>query len=176
MARAFRTARQRLVASGRKTFWLSGSVVEVTLGGANSAALLTSLNTAALALRPFTVVRSRGYWGVHSDQVAADESQQVHYGETVVSEEALAVGISAVPTPVAQTGSSWIVFEGIVQRFEVVSNTGVYPNMIPQMHSFDSKAMRKIEEGDQLISVVENTGTSEGTVIVVFTRTLIKLH
>ena len=168
--------RSRMVASGRKTFWLGGSVAETTLTTANSAAIITSLNAAALALRPFTVIRSRGYWSMESDQNAASESQQAHIGAIVVSDQAVAIGVTAVPTPVTDNQSSWIFFEGNSQRYQVVSAIGSIANKVPWINRIDSKSMRKVEEGQDLIIVAENSGTGDGATIVSFVRTLIKLH
>ncbi len=176
MARRFGGLRSRMIRSGRKTFWVGGTIVETTLASANSAAILTSLNAAALALRPFTIVRTRGQWGFHSDQQAADESQHIHYGSIVVSDEAVAVGITAVPTPVTQDASSWVHFDGAYQRFEFGSGTGVNPNMIPHRYVIDSKSMRKVEEGQDLIAVAQNGPNSEGSVLITYVKTLIKLH
>ncbi len=176
MASRFHGLRSRMVRSGRKTAWISGTIVNTNLAGNGSGAIVTSLNAAALAVRPFTVVRTRGFWGVHTDQVAADEDQQVAYGSIVVSDEAVAVGITAVPTPVAQNGSSWIHFDMTFQRFEQQSAIGIYPNFIPWRMVVDSKSMRKVEEGQDLIEVVENGGSGDGCQVITFTKTLIKLH
>ncbi len=177
MARSHRGFRQRMVASGRKTFWFSGTEVRTTLASASSVAIQTSLNAGALALRPFTIVRTRGYIAVRSDQSAAAEDQNWGYGQIVVSDEAVGVGVSAVPTPDAQSGSSWIVYERGAGRFLFISGIGVDPRqMIDGTYRFDSKAMRKVEEGQDLISVVEASALSDGFVITSFSRTLIKLH
>jgi len=176
MARRFSGLRNRMIRSGRKTFWFDGAIVETNLPSALSATLVTSLTATALALRPFTIVRTRGYWAVHSDQNAADESQQVAYGSIVVSDQAVAVGAAAIPTPVEQSGSSWIHYDMTFQRFEFVSSVGIQPNMAPWMRTVDSKSMRKVEEGQDLVEVIQAGGASDGADVVTFLRTLIKLH
>ncbi len=175
MARRFSGFRQRLVSQGRKTFWFQGAYVNTNLPSANSAVIVTSLNAAALALRPFTIIRTRGAWGVRSDQSAASENQFVNYGSIVVSDQAVAIGVTAVPTPVTDDQSSWIHFEQHVGHFLFVSGIGVDPRAIMQ-HQIDSKAMRKVEEGQDLINVLENSGISNGAQVVTFQRVLIKLH
>ena len=176
MAHRFSGLRRSMIRSGRKTFWLGGSIITTNLSGANSAALIASLNAAALALRPFTIVRTRGVWGFNSDQVGADENQHVAFGSIVVSDEATAVGITAVPTPVEQDASSWISFDMAFQRFEFSSGVGVNPNMIPQRYVIDSKSMRKVEEGQDLIEVIQNGAAGAGANITTYLKTLIKLH
>ena len=160
---------------GRKTFWLSGAVVRGVLASASSATIVTSLNAAALALRPFTIVRTRGVWHIVSDQLAAVEQQETAYGAIVVSEEALAVGITAVPTPIDQDSSSWILFDMMFNRFDFVSGVGFEANS-GVSRVVDSKAMRKVEEGQQVIEVIQNSGSSDGVTVTTYQKTLIKLH
>ncbi len=176
MARRFSGFRARMVRSGRKTFWIGGVGSIFTLAAASTAIAISSLNAAALALAPFTIVRTRGWFAFGSDQIAADETQIVHYGEILVTEQALAIGVTAVPTPATDNGSSWHVYESAGQRFEFVSNAGVQPDMFPHRYEFDSKAMRKFDEGDQLIQVAETDASSGGALIATFSRLLIKLH
>ena len=40
----------------------------------------------------------------------------------------------------------------------------------------DSKSMRKVEEGQDLIEVIENSAISNGAQVITYTRVLIKLH
>ncbi len=175
MAR-FSASRIRLQRTGRKTFWLGGVITNTVLASANTAVLITQLNAAALALRPFTIVRTRGYWGMFSDQTAADEDQHVHVGGIVVTEQASAVGVSAVPTPVTQDFADWFLFDGAAQRFEQQSAVGIQPNMLPHRYTLDSKAMRKVSENEDIVFVIQNGALGEGSTVVMYTKLLIKLH
>ena len=56
----------------RQTLWLSGLTVGSTLTP-DGATLLTTLNAAALALRPFTIVRTRGIVVIGTDNTAGSE-------------------------------------------------------------------------------------------------------
>ena len=67
MARRFHNLRANMIRSGRKSFWFSGLHTRTTLAAASTATLVTELNAAALALRPFTVIRTRGYLTIVSD-------------------------------------------------------------------------------------------------------------
>ena len=79
--------RQRVFSKqGRKTFWFGGVFTRSTLGSASSKQLTQSLNAGALALRPFTIVRTRGVWQTGTDQQSADELQEIALGMTVVSD------------------------------------------------------------------------------------------
>ena len=88
----------------------------------------------------------------------------------------MAVGISAVPTPVDQDSSSWIHFDGAAQQFLLGTAVGLVPNMIPHRYVIDSKSMRKVEEGQDLIEVIQMGASSQGVQVITYTKALIKLH
>ena len=173
MANRFRQRVQARV--GRKSFWFAGSFSETTLAGPGSTNLVQELNAAALALRPFTIIRTRGFWSIRGDQETVDELQEAAFGCIIVSDQAAAVGITAVPTPATESGSSWYVFDTAVGFFRVVTATGAQENQ-NRLMQIDSKAMRKVEEGQTAISVLENGPNSLGVTYNVFHRVLIKLH
>ena len=158
----------------RETLWFNG-VFLITDLPAGTAVLLASLNAAALALRPFTVVRTRGKLGIVSDQQAATEDQVLAYGHAVVSEQASAIGVTAVPTPVTDNASDlWFVFEVLFARL-LFGTQASFTSTI-QEQSIDSKAMRKVEDGEDLVEMAETTAASEGLRLYSFSRILIKLH
>ena len=98
-ARGFHATQKRL------TNWLFIDWSVTNLTTTSSAALVASLNATALALRPFTIVRTRGTLAVYSDQVIASETARSAMGLAVVSDQAAAVGITAVPTPITDQDS-----------------------------------------------------------------------
>jgi len=164
----FRNNRMR-----RATQWLEGPFVSTTLASTNAVALTLVMTAAEKALRPFTVVRTRGTLHVRSDQTGALESYGAMMGMCVVSEQAVAIGVSAVPTPDTDLASdAWFVHESVFGVFGFVSGVGVLE--LGQTHRYDSKAMRKVEEGFEVIQVMEcpvNSGTVQDSL-----RMLIKLH
>ena len=107
MARRIHQARPR--STRRQTIWAFLSPVKITmtaLGGT----VIGSLNAAALAQRSFTVVRFHLAWLLQSDQAVAIEEQTAAFGVAVVSDQAVAVGVTAVPTPITDIGSDlWFV-------------------------------------------------------------------
>ncbi len=160
----------------RETLWLGGTVVRSTIASANSAVIQTSLSAGALALRPFTVIRTRGVFSVASDQEAADEFIDCAFGAAVVSDEAVAIGVSAVPTPSTDNDSDlWHVYERILDQFTFASGVG-FQGQSSRMIQVDSKAMRKVEDGQDLVDVVETGPGSGGVFAVTFNRALLKLH
>ena len=158
----------------RETLWIDDPTVEATLGGAPTATLLSTLSAAGLALRPFTVVRTRGNFFIRSDQAAAGESYGAAVGMCVVSDQAAAIGVTAVPNSVSDRSSDlWYVFEELFSRQVGTTTTGRIAE-VGVFTTYDSKAMRKVEEGQDLATVVENE--LAGTVIVHNARILLKLH
>ncbi len=174
---AFRRSRNYAhKAARRQTLWLPLAVGTDTLTSASSATLVASLNAAALALRPFTIVRTRGILELHSDQQATTESQQVGFGQCVVSDQAAAIGITAVPTPDTDASSDlWFVYEWMMSTQRIITQVG-FEEPSSSVHYFDSKAMRKVPDGGDLITVIEASSISSGLIIVSQLRTLIKLH
>jgi len=156
----------------RATVWI-GDVPALTTVAANTAVLLTSLNAAALALRPFTIVRVRGViqWG--SDQEAASETPFGAYGETVVSDQASAIGVTAVPTPTTDANSDLFLYYQTLVFALHVTPAGTGPGY--QQYNLDGKAMRKVNDDQDLVTSVENN-SAVGATIVVSSRLLVKIH
>ncbi len=158
----------------RESVWFTGPLVVTTIAAAGTSVLVSSLNAAALALRPFTLVRTRGILQLRSDQEAASESAMFSYGQCVVSDQASAIGITAIPTPATDRSSDlWYVFETLVHRLSVTP-AGTGPSYI--FSQFDSKAMRKVEDGEDLVVVTEAETASSGGILTQAFRQLIKLH
>ncbi len=159
----------------RETLWFDSNVIVTTLAAANTAALIASLNAAALALRPFTIVRVRGKLLLQSDQTSVTEGYQVQYGHAVVSDQAASIGVTAVPTPATDSGSDlWHVFETMLGSLRVTTDVGRF--IETNIQQFDSRAMRKVQEGEDCVVVAENSALSLGSTLISFERTLIKLH
>ena len=178
MARRSPTGRFPALRQGRRreSRWLASTWTSDTIA-TDAAVIVTLLDAGALALLPFTVVRTRGFMHIATDQAGTTEDQSVIYGNIVVKEEASTVGITAVPTPELESDSDWHLFEPLTTRFQLNSAIGfVHPAGVGK--EFDSKAMRKVDVGSQLLGVAEvgASGLSEGLILRVFVRILIKLH
>ncbi len=132
------------------------------------------MNAAALALRPFTVVRERLYWYCRADVVTGGEEWGGAIGSCVVSDQAVAIGVTAVPTPITDLGSDlWYMHSIMFGRFG-----GTQVEEVGRDKEIDSKGMRKVEDGEDLILVVESGATAQALSMVsqIGGRTLIKLH
>ncbi len=176
MARRFTRTRGRLGAVRRESLWIALDVVSTTLAGASAAVLIGSLNAAALALRPFTIVRTRGVFGCRSDQVITTEQYQAALGISVVTDQAIGVGITAVPTPQTDSVSDmFFVYEQFMGDFVDQSSVGFESNGLLSMQ-FDSKAMRRVNDDQDEAITMELSAASDGAIVRLFFRQLLKLH
>jgi len=123
-------------------------------------------------LRPFTIVRVRGMVAVQSDQVAAREEGAFAFGMAVVTDDATAVGITAVPTPITDQASDvWFV----LARGHYGSGSGSLEAGFTEI-PIDSKAMRKVGIGQDIVQVAENGSAAFGCEFDTQLRILVKLH
>ena len=161
----------------RETRWLDIDPTAATIA-AGGAVITHSLTAVELALRPFTIVRTRGLLWTRSDQAAATELYVMSMGICVVSDQAAGIGVTAVPTPEDDRSSDlWFVYESLMNEFVFVSATGFQAGGVGTSTKFDSKAMRKVEDGQDVVVVVESDVLSaSGQIIIVSGRMLIKLH
>ena len=158
----------------RETMWFAGpDETTATTVIAGAADLQSSLNAAALALRPFTIIRTVGMLLVQSDQIAANELVSGAYGLAVVSDQASTVGLTAVPTPITEEGSDlWFLYQFGFWSWRFNSSGAQGPGVF----QFDSRAMRKVEDGQDIVSVFENGDGSFGIQYLARFRMLVKLH
>ncbi len=158
------------IAQRRLTTWVPLVPLEVTMV-ATGGTLIASLNAAALALRPFTVVRAHLHLGLRSDQAASIENQAVGVGLAVVSDQAVAVGVTAVPTPITDIDSEFWFLHQLLYADE--SNL-TDRTRSGQYMEVDSKAMRKVSAAEDIIFVGEKAGISDGVILTIGGRLLIK--
>ena len=159
----------------RQTLWLQSVMAQTTIAAASMATLIGSLNAAALALRPFTIVRTRGMVNIRSDQTSVSEDYSAAIGLAVVTDQVVAAGVASVPTPTTDSASDWFVYQLMSGELQVTSDIGrlLFVNETVQI---DSRSMRKVDLGEDIITVVESTALSSGVIIDSFVRVLIKLH
>ncbi len=140
---------------------------------AEGGVISNAANAALLALRPFTIIRTRGVLFLHSDQAAAVENQIAAFAGAVVSEQALAIGITAVPSPIVELGSDFFFLHQLIMARENAVANQTEPGTFVQ---FDSKAMRKVNEDEEPYFVKDMSVIGSGVVLISAARMLIKLH
>jgi len=176
MARRMMT-RGRGIQSGqrRETRWLNLDATVLVLIAAGGT-ILYSLTTEEKALRPFTVIRTRLLVQISSDQLAAGENQIGAIGAAVVSDQAVGAGVTAVPTPINDVESDlWFVHQFLFSAMDLASAIGFDGN-VGRVYSIDSKAMRKVEDGQDVVVVAEFSTQGDGFTLATGGRVLIKLH
>ena len=158
----------------RQTVWATFSLGAMAVA-ANTVVLLSSLNAAALALRPFTIIRTRLIVQWENDVFTATEAPFGAVGDIVVSENAAAAGAASVPGPISEGDDDWLWYQPMITRLVVTDATG---KLSPAGNQYvvDSKAMRKVGINDQVVTVVENNDPASGARINIVGRQLFKLH
>ncbi len=176
MPRAHRGLRGFVRPPKKTVMWIGNSPTTNKVAvDTNTAVLIAQLSAAALALRPFTVMRTRGLVWWESDQDAADEEPTGVYGEIVVTEPASTIGITAIPDPISEPDAAWMIYQPLITAVRFVSGTGVN-DPAGSVYEYDSKAMRKVGINDDLVSVVANNSGVDGGLFLTVGRTLIQLH
>jgi len=161
----------------RLTDWsISMSATAFVNVPAASKVLLTSVPAASLdVISPATLIRTRGYFSIASDQGAASEEQIGGLGLAFVNETARALGVTAIPGPQTDNNfDGWIVYRSFAQQILFGDASGRQPNMVPFTYEVDSKAMRKFEGSVGLVLVVENIHATHGFEIALDFRMLVK--
>jgi len=173
MARQFTRGRGRL-GSTRQTTWIGITPTRNSIAAASTSVLVASLNAAALLLRPFTIVRTRAFWSVRSDQDTADETFGAAVGMAVVSTQASAIGVTAVPTPETDQGSELFFLYELLMGEAIIGAGSENQNLLTQQ--IDSKAMRRVSEGEDLVVVLETPAIASSGLVQLGGRMLLKLH
>jgi len=142
----------------RKTTWIGPAdqgYVGVASAGATLVASFDVSQAANSAAIGATIVRTRGMISIRPQSVTADLDIVGAFGVGVVSSQALAVGITAVPEPFDEADwDGWMVWRSFSYALEVVSEIGEH--FIEWDFEVDSKAMRKLGEGDAFVLVAQS--------------------
>ncbi len=159
----------------RETLW-APIPIEVNALGGSGVALLYTASAAEDALRPYTIVRTHLTFQIVSDQTIASESQEMAIGFCVVSDQASAIGVTAVPTPITDLESdAWYLHQFLYNDFVLLDSTG-FQDAGSRFLQVDSKAMRKVEDGFDNVVTIESFSGSDGMIVVTAGRQLLKLH
>jgi len=174
---AFRQ-RRRLIATGsrRETSWLDIEPALFTVSGGGSALLTHTMTAAELARRPFTIIRTHVLIHVQSDQLAASENFLGAWGGCIVSSQARAIGITALPTPITDMASDLFFIHSVIAgRFAFQTGVGFDDNA-GNIVRLDSKAMRKINDDQEVVFTLEGDALGGGLNAMIAGRLLIKEH
>ena len=157
----------------RLTSWADIPITQASFTAVGGTILL-ALTTAEKAKRPFTIVRTHIELMIATDQLIADEIQLGAFGGCVVSDQASGVGVLAVPTPVVDAGSDlWFLHQVVMNDFTWNSEIGFDANGGQHYH-LDSRAMRKVNDDQDVLFIGELAAASQGFLMTVGGRLLIK--
>ena len=155
----------------RKTFWLASAVVTARTALPQASVVL---DQSFSFIEPHTIVRTRGsiWWG--SDQEGSDEEPFGALGMAVVRTQAAAIGITALPTPGTDADSdSFFLYQPLLQSVVAAGTPATVAFNAMARFDFDSKAMRKVNDGDTVAIVLENSSAADGAVYLLNFRMLI---
>ena len=160
----------------RQTEWGICSVpAGFSIVGPGAKAIVLLVPAATLAPEsPATIVRTRLVLSVGSDQVAASETQVGAFGCAFVNTVAATLGITGIPGPATDCAwGGWFVWQAFLNEFIQVTGSGHTSNAMNE-HVIDSKSMRKFEEDEALVWMIENTHATESIRFAVAGRMLVK--
>jgi len=160
------------IRSRRETSWLNIPAASATMAAVGGT-IMASLTVPEKARRPFTIVRTYLEVMVSTDQLGADEFQIAAVGLAVVSDQAEAIGITAIPTPASDADSDlWFLHQWVMADFAFLDATGT--QNVGNHYSIDSKAMRKVNDSQDVVVVAEFDAASFGLTVRLAGRILIK--
>ena len=138
--------------SQRKTEWI---------GFADQGMLAVTGNTNQIVgnlpfTDPATFVRARGLFSVGVQATSADKTILGAFGAAIVTDQAFAAGAASIPGPWTENDwGGWFVHQVFSLQFEFTTDIGW--NIIQSTYVIDSKAMRKIGDGETLVLMVETS-------------------
>ncbi len=125
------------------------AAVVVNLPAANKLLLVGFVPTAA----EMTIHRIRGLLIISAD-VTTSENQVGAIGAIIATDTAVAAGVASLPDPLTDINDDgWLMYQAFGMRSGDPSGTG---NQTSLQVPFDSKAMRKIQSGHQVVFVIAN--------------------
>ena len=157
----------------RKTFWIGAAVVTVesTLA-AGTTVLDSSLSAAALALRPFTVIRTLGLLSVASDQTASTEQPFGALGILVVDDRAVAAGAGSIARPYSESfDSDFFMHQFWSTKTQVATAASITGNAYTQF-LIDQRGQRKVSIGNDIVVMMQNNESGDAVVFQLSLRML----
>ncbi len=119
-----------------------------------------------------TILRVVGQVSVSSDQQAVSEDQIGAIGMCIVTDTAVATGITAVPDPVTDVNDDiWFMYQSFSQQMRFGTSVGLHPDWATN-YQIDSKAKRIVQSGETIIVVAANAHASHSLQIAFSIRVL----
>ena len=125
-----------------------------------------------------TIVRTRGNIEMIQTLGGAGEGFHVAFGIGIVSDQAFTVGATAIPGPISEPGWPGWFYHRFLDIHSVSSTIGdgVNSSAVVVREEVDSKAMRKISDGETMVAMIEVVEVGTASINVFFDcRILVKL-
>ncbi len=146
-----RRHRQFPSSSGRLTTWIGPADQGYQTVGAGASVLISSFAVE----EPLTVVRTRGVVSIAPSNFSINSVITGALGVGIVSSEALAIGITAIPGAWDDPEwGGWFVWRSFAWIFDVTTDVGRLNASVE--FELDSKAMRKMDANSAIVVVVES--------------------
>ncbi len=137
--------------SGRLTTWIGPADQGYQTIGAGASVLISSFAVE----EPLTVVRTRGVVSIAPSNFSINSVITGALGVGIVSSEALAIGITAIPGAWDDPEwGGWFVWRSFAWIFDVTTDVGRLNASVE--FELDSKAMRKMDANSAIVVVVES--------------------
>ncbi len=122
-----------------------------------------------------TIRRIRGGFYVRSDQLVASEDYGGVFGAIVVSDRAATVGVTAIPGPITDQDSNWMLWSPFFGSYEFQTAASTQTAR-GRWFDVDTKAMRTLSEDETLAFMVEPTSGANGFSISTFISVLVSFR
>jgi len=159
MADRFRGAR----GPRRKTAWQQGPEAAGVIFSTTSSALWDATGSSMVSGREVTIVRTRGEVNIILNVCNASLGGfRGALGIAIATPEAIAVGITAVKTPLADVDWDGWLWHSMFDVHAITStiSDGVNSSAVQQRITIDSKAMRKISDEQVVFGAIEVVETA----------------
>ncbi len=159
----------------RQTEWIAGTV-NFTDSTAGAIVELISFSQVALAsLVPFTIVRTVGLVTIAADlNFITNQIYSGAVGMQVIGDDARAAGVATYASPFADAGDdSWLYHQFFAATIDDRSDSDL---VLSQSWVIDSKAQRKVVDGQAIVFSSEGGSEADGFDVAVGLRILCKLH
>ncbi len=157
----------------RQTEWISGTINYTDFTAGQSTTLIQFSQAVLRDFVPCTIVRTLGLMSVAFDtEFITNQAYTGALGGCLIREEARAAGV--VPDPFEEAGSDfWFLHQFFAGKLDDRTDVDL---IVHQNYMVDSKAQRKIVDGDALVFQVQGGGETDGFDVALMLRILLKLH
>ena len=156
MARKF-AGRSHVVRSKRQVTWIGTADQGYVAVASTAKVLLSSFDPFAVGIIKPTIVRTRGMYSIKPDVFTANLDIVGAWGVAIVSDDAFAVGITAIPGPFSDSNwDGWMAHEFFAVHLEDLGTAveTVFPADV--RFNVDSKGMRKVSDNETVVHVAES--------------------